>query len=83
MTTVRLRNARERLSHTVLAIADGAAGEEDLRTAEHALARAIDWRALTNDPPTPTALQEARTQTEAAIADLPVAARERVRARLE
>lgn len=41
--TVRLRNAHERLSHAVLAIADSKAAGGELRAAEHTLACALDW----------------------------------------
>ena len=87
MTTIRLRNARERLSHVVLAVADSTAAAEDLIEAERQFARALDWRPRGTRPqgldePSATAAQEARTQTEAAIDQLPGAARSRVRARL-
>ena len=75
MTTIRLRNAPERLSHAVLAVVDSTASAENLIEPEHALARAIDWRPLSHAQPCATALKEARAQTEAAIAALPDAAR--------
>ena len=87
MTTIRLRNARERLSHVVLAVADSTASPEDLIEAEHQFARALDWPPRGTQPqglaePSTTALEEARTQAEAAIDQLPDAARSRVRDRL-
>lgn len=80
--TVRLRNARERLSHTILAVANSEAPAEDLIAAEHVLARALDWPGRTHGPPSSSALKEARRETYAMIAELPALARRRVRARL-
>ena len=81
MTTISLRNARERLSHVVLAVADSTASPEDLIEAEHQLA--LDsTRPLPDHRPSAAALEEARTQTVAVIDQLPDAARSRVRERL-
>ena len=81
--TISLRNARKRLSHVVLALADSTASAEDLIEAEHQLALALDSpRPLPDHRPSAAALEEARTQTVAVIDQLPDAARSRVRARL-
>ena len=81
--TLFLRNAREHLSHVVLALADSTASAEDLIEAEHQLALVLDSpRPLPDHRPSAAALKEARTQTVAVIDQLPDAARSRVRGRL-
>ena len=76
MTTLRLRNARDRLSLAVRAIADGEAGPEQLLAAQHTLARA-------SEGPSPTALANATRQTADIINQLPADARECVRRSLD
>ena len=80
MTTISLRNARERLSHVVLAVADSTASAEDLIEAEHQLALVLDSRPhrLSLVQPSTTSLAEARTLTGTVIDQLPDAARARL-----